>query len=72
MIHVIFVDDGSGSRGSDGSLWVHDVAGDKLDDELASDDGADGGRGVGLQRGGVRLHSVQVHASPVLQVRAAA
>ena len=66
----MFADESSSGRGSDGSVRVHNVAGDKLDDEPDGDDGAGGAGGHGLQRGGVRLHRVQVHAAAVLQVRA--
>ena len=52
----MFADESSSGRGSDGSVRVHNVAGRA--------------GGHGLQRGGVRLHRVQVHAAAVLQVRA--
>ena len=66
----MFADAGSSGRGSDGFVRVHNGAGDELDDEPDGDDGAGGAGGPGLQRGGVRLHCVQVHAAAVLQVRA--
>ena len=45
----MFADASSSGRGSDGSVGVHNGAGDKLDDEPDGDDGAVGAGGHGLQ-----------------------
>ena len=72
--HSLRADDESAGRGRRGAGVRGEPggAGGRRGDELGAGHQPDGGRGVRLQRGRVRLHRQQVHAAAVVQVRAPA